>query len=96
MKKVDSITQSIIERRDRLGWSDETLAEKSKVPLIIIQRFLEGSFCLSGYLSQIKSSFNEAIKSFYITEKKQNADGKKALKSFLALIKDKLKFERHN
>jgi predicted DNA-binding protein YlxM (UPF0122 family) len=74
---VDSIRQSIIERRNRLGWSNKTLAKKSNVPYIVICRMLEGSGCLSGYISQMNSSLNEALESLWIIEKKQNADSKK-------------------
>jgi hypothetical protein len=62
------------ERINRLGWSNETLAEKSNVPLIIIQRFLEGSVCLSGYISQINSSLNQALKSQWVVEIQKNTD----------------------
>lgn len=60
---MESIRQSIIERRNRLGWSDKILAKKSNVPYIVIRRILEGSSCLDGYISQINSSLDEAIKS---------------------------------
>jgi hypothetical protein len=71
---MDTIRQSIIERRDRLGWSNIILAEKSNVPLIVIQRYLEGSFCLSGYLSQINTSLDEALQSKFTLEKEQNIE----------------------
>jgi ribosome-binding protein aMBF1 (putative translation factor) len=41
LKKVESIRQSIIERRNRLGWSDKILAKMSNVPYIVIRRMLE-------------------------------------------------------
>lgn len=75
--EIDSIRQSIIQKRDRLGWSNETLAEKSNVPLIVIQRFLEGSFCLSGYIEQIKSSLNQAFESKFLIEKENITETKK-------------------
>ena len=50
---MELIRQSIIERRNRLGWSDKILAKKSNVPYIVIRRMLEGSSCLDGYISQI-------------------------------------------
>jgi len=74
---MDSIRQSIIERRNRLGWSNTKLAEKSKVPYIVIRRMIEGSGCLKGYISQINYSLDKAIKSLPIIEKKQNTDSKK-------------------
>lgn len=76
---MDAIRQSIIKKRDKLGWSNETLAEKSNVPLIIIERFLEGSFCLSGYLLQIKSSLKEALPSKFLLEKQKNTDINKVI-----------------
>lgn len=74
---MDSIRQSIIQKRDRLGWSNKKLAEKCKVPSIVIQRFLEGSVCLSGYISQINSYLNQAINSQWVIEMQQNADKNK-------------------
>ena len=71
LKKVESIRQSIIEKRNRLGWSDKILAKKSNVPYIVIRRMLEGSRCLDGYISQINSSLDEAIKSLPAIEKEQ-------------------------
>jgi predicted DNA-binding protein YlxM (UPF0122 family) len=68
---VESIRQSIIERRNRLGWSDKILAKKSNVPYIVIRRMLEGSSCLDGYISQINSSLDEAIKSLSAIGKEQ-------------------------
>ena len=68
---MDSIRQSIIERRNRLGWSNKILAKKSNVPYIVIRRMLEGSSCLDGYISQINSSLDEAIKSLPAIEKEQ-------------------------
>lgn len=74
---MDSIRQSIIERRNRLGWSNTKLAEKSNVPYIVIRRMIEGSGCLKGYIAQINCSLDKAIKSLPIIEKKQNTDIKK-------------------
>jgi len=74
---VDSIIQSIIERRNRLGWSNEILAEKSNVPYSVIVRMEKSTGYWADYFIQIDSTLNKAIKTLPLIEKKQNTDIKK-------------------
>jgi len=74
LKKVESIRQSIIEKRNRLGWSNKLLAEKSNVPYSAIVRMEKGTGYWADYFIQIDSTLNKAIKTLPIIEKKQNTD----------------------
>jgi len=68
---VDSIIQSIIERRNRLGWSTKKLAEKSDVPHSALVRMESGTRYWEDYIKQIDSSLNKAIKSLSAIETEQ-------------------------
>jgi|GEM_PF-454840 len=74
LKKVESIRQSIIERRNRLGWSNKILAEKSNVPYSAIVRMEKGTGYWADYFIQIDSTLNKAIKTLPLIEEKQNTD----------------------
>lgn len=71
---MDSIRQSIIERRNRLGWSNKILAEKSNVPYSAIVRMEKGTGYWADYFIQIDSTLNKAIKTLPLIEEKQNTD----------------------
>jgi transcriptional regulator with XRE-family HTH domain/predicted DNA-binding protein YlxM (UPF0122 family) len=68
---MDSIIQSLIERRNRLGWSTKKLAEKSDVPYSAIVRMERGTGYWENYIKQIDSSLNKALKSLSTIEKEQ-------------------------
>ncbi|MGV8059373.1 MAG: hypothetical protein AB2L12_15330 [Smithellaceae bacterium] len=71
---MDSIIRSIIERRNKLGWSNKLLAAKSNVPYSAIIRMEKGSGYWDDYILQIDSTLNKAIKSLTIIERTQNID----------------------
>ena len=66
---MDSLIRSIIERRNRLGWSNETLAEKSNVPYSVIVRMEKGTGYWADYFIQIDSTLNKAIKTLPAIER---------------------------
>jgi len=78
-KKVDSIIQSIIKRRNRLGWSNTILAKNSKVPSSAIGRIINRTGYWEDYVLQIDSSLNKAIKSL-CDKKEKNIENNKSIK----------------
>ena len=78
-KQVDSIIRSIIEKRNRLGWSNKRLAEESNVPYSAIIRMQKGIGYWEDYALQIDSRLDEAIQSLSIMEKEQITEIKKSI-----------------
>lgn len=58
---VDSTIRSIIEKRNKLGWSYKRLAEQSKVPHSAILRMEKGTGYWEDYALQINSILDKAI-----------------------------------
>lgn len=71
---MESIIESIIERRRKLGWSNKLLAAKSNVPYSAIVRMEKGIGYWKDYFLKINSILNKAMLSLPIIEKKQAID----------------------
>lgn len=78
---MESIIKSIIEKRNKLGWSHKKLAEKSKVPYSAIIRMERGIGYWEDFALQVNLTLDKAIKSSQYAAIKQTIERNKRISS---------------